>query len=133
MAKPISGNGGKVAFDAADELNVRTWTITKTVNLLPHVTSDAPAPGVVQRESGNVDWTGSVTVYLSNGQDVGVSEGDAVNVELFTNQASGVGGKFQADARIGDISYNNDIEGDSLVEATIALAGNGAIDFTNNP
>ncbi len=135
MGLPISGNGGDVVFDGSDEENVRIWNFTDVINLLEHTTSDSPNTGRKQREPGNLDWSGSISVYTSNATIPTVAKGQKIAVmELFTSKVSGKGGKFSSACIIGDITQDTDIEGDNLTSATIAIFGNGEdLVFTANP
>lgn len=132
MAKPITGNDGKATFSGTDILQVRGWTLSDSSDNKAFVSS--ATAGQTRRVKANQDWTASVTVFFDDGSPpTNVAKGDIAELELFTAQGAGVGGKYVGEGIVESIEPETDVEGGELIGATINFAADGAMVFTANP
>jgi len=124
----MTGTGGSVKVDGVEVARVRNWSLTRTGNVQTY--SDSSTPGQMKREAGVKDWTATCQVYVednvagSGGGEFPFEEGDSVSLEL--NVSSTV--KWTGDAVVEEIAGPEvDIEGGSIVGATITFGANGAL------
>lgn len=130
MGAPIHSQNGKVSFAGTDLEDVLSWTLNRGSDNPPYVSSSTG--GQTKRVEGNKDWTATVNVLLNDGDDLAFAEGDKGSLGLFTSTLPASGGKWTGDSIVASIEPEIDVNGNSIVGASITFEADGAIVFTAN-
>lgn len=124
MAFPLSSQNGDVYWNGAQVEHARGWTLNPSVAVQEYTTNKTK--GKVNRRPGNVDLTGTFTVY-AKAAALPVYPGQIANLKLYVTASE----YWNVNkAIIGDINPEVDIEGGTLEGYTVNFSFAGADDGT---
>ena len=126
--KGAAGTGGKVQFPAPTEiLDVRTWSVDQTADNQRYVSSSTA--GQAKRETGNKDWTSTISIYLQDGATTDFNEGEKGSLIL----TSTTGTTWTGDAICDSVAPDVDIEAGAIISATCVFSADGALTKVTPP
>ena len=122
MAFPLTSANGDVYWRGSQVVHARGWTVNPTVERKTFTTN--LTKGKVNRRPGNVDVTGSFTIYATAAA-LPMYTGQIASLKLYINAT-----QFWSlvNAMITDISPEVDIDGNALQGVTVNFEFAGADD-----
>ena len=125
MARGIHGNEGKILVGSSTIAELTKWEGTLAKNLVMYTSQDgAPWQKTV---TGNKAFSGTITGKYDPDDPIdAVLDTDAlVALRLHQNSAKYV----DLQARLGDLSFTDDIDGNAIQEWTCTFESDGAVSF----
>ena len=125
MARGIHGNQGKILVGSSTIAELTKWEGTLAKNLVTYTSQDgAPWQKTV---TGNKAFSGTITGKYDPDDPIdAVLDTDAlVALRLHQNSAKYV----DLQARLGDLSFTDDIDGNAIQEWTCTFESDGAVSF----
>ena len=125
MARGTHGNSGKVLFGTSTIAELTKWDATLAKNLVTYTSQDgAPWQKVV---TGNKALSGTITGKWDENDpiDAALDLDTIVAIRLYFTASKYI----SCDARLGDLSFTTDIDGNAIEEWTCTFESDGAVSF----
>ena len=124
MAQPLMSVDGRVDWNNAEVDHARTWSINPSVEAKTYATS--ATNGKINSRPGNIDVTGSFTIY-GTGAAIPMMSGEIADLKLYVNTTEFW--RLQK-AEILDLVEDIDIESNEIIGITVNFRFAGAEDGT---